>query len=345
MQKIIFTNDVVEAINGMLAEMEPRNVFVLTDSNVDKAIGALPNEWQKIVIKPGDVNKNLDSMVEVWTALQQGGATRKSVMINVGGGVVTDLGGFTAASFKRGIRFVNVPTTLLAAVDAAVGGKTGVNFNGLKNEIGTFREAEAVVISTKYFASLPESELKSGYAEMIKHGLISGEKVYNKLLDYHFDVVDGQGLLDLIEESVNVKRDIVAQDPFEKGLRRALNLGHTAGHAFESMAMKRNAPVPHGYAVAWGMVVEAVLSHTEKGFPSAELYRLAAYIRQHYGAFHITCDDYPALLDLMRHDKKSEHGELNFTLLHSVGEVETGCVVDSKQVEAALDIYRDLMHI
>ncbi len=345
MQKIIFTNNIAEAINDALSAMEPRNVFMLTDSNVDKAIEPLSEQWQKIVIKPGDVNKNLDSMVEVWTALQQGGATRKSVMVNVGGGVVTDLGGFAASCFKRGIRFINVPTTLLAAVDAAVGGKTGVNFNGLKNEIGVFREAEAVVISTKYFATLPESELKSGYAEMIKHGLISGEKVYNKLLDYHFDVVDGQELLDLVEESVNVKRDIVAQDPFEKGLRRALNLGHTAGHAFETTAMRRNAPVPHGYAVAWGMVVEAVLSHTEKGFPSAELYRLADYIRQHYGAFHITCDDYAALIDLMRHDKKSEHGELNFTLLHSVGDVETGCVVDAKQVEAALDIYRDLMHI
>ncbi len=345
MQKIIFTNNIAEAINDALSAMEPRNVFMLTDSNVDKAIEPLSEQWQKIVIKPGDVNKNLDSMVEVWTALQQGGATRKSVMVNVGGGVVTDLGGFAASCFKRGIRFINVPTTLLAAVDAAVGGKTGVNFNGLKNEIGVFREAEAVVISTKYFATLPESELKSGYAEMIKHGLISGEKVYNKLLDYHFDVVDGQELLDLVEESVNVKRDIVAQDPFEKGLRRALNLGHTAGHAFETTAMRRNAPVPHGYAVAWGMVVEAVLSHTEKGFPSVELYRLADYIRQHYGAFHITCDDYAALIDLMRHDKKSEHGELNFTLLHSVGDVETGCVVDAKQVEAALDIYRDLMHI
>ncbi len=345
MQKIIFTNNIAEAINDALSAMEPRNVFMLTDSNVDKAIEPLSEQWQKIIIKPGDVNKNLDSMVEVWTALQQGGATRKSVMVNVGGGVVTDLGGFAASCFKRGIRFINVPTTLLAAVDAAVGGKTGVNFNGLKNEIGVFREAEAVVISTKYFATLPESELKSGYAEMIKHGLISGEKVYNKLLDYHFDVVDGQELLDLVEESVNVKRDIVAQDPFEKGLRRALNLGHTAGHAFETTAMRRNAPVPHGYAVAWGMVVEAVLSHTEKGFPSAELYRLADYIRQHYGAFHITCDDYAALIDLMRHDKKSEHGELNFTLLHSVGDVETGCVVDAKQVEAALDIYRDLMHI
>ena len=217
---------------------------------------------------------------------------------------MTDLGGFAAATFKRGIRFINIPTTLLSAVDAAVGGKTGVNFNGLKNEIGVFKEAETVIISTVFFSTLPERELKSGYAEMLKHGLLDGEAVYNKLLDYDFDNVAGNGLLRLVEESVNVKRRIVEQDPFEQGLRRALNLGHTAGHAFESLALKRNSPVPHGYAVAWGMVVEAVLSHTEKGFPSAELYRLADYVCRHYGAFHITCDDYPELIEFMRHDKK-----------------------------------------
>lgn len=347
-QDVIFTNSVGDALNKAVEQLSPRNVFVLTDENVERESLAslrLHSEWQKIVIPAGDINKNLDSAQAVWNALQKGGATRKSLLVNIGGGVVTDLGGFAAATFKRGIRFINIPTTLLSAVDAAVGGKTGVNFNGLKNEIGVFKEAKTVIISTVFFSTLPERELKSGYAEMLKHGLLDGEAVYNKLLDYDFDNVAGNGLLRLVEESVNVKRRIVEQDPFEQGLRRALNLGHTAGHAFESLALKRNSPVPHGYAVAWGMVVEAVLSHTEKGFPSAELYRLADYVCRHYGAFHITCDDYPELIEFMRHDKKSEHGELNFTLLHNVGNAETGCEVDVKQVEAALDIYRDLMHI
>lgn len=347
-QDVIFTNSASDALNKAVEQLSPRNVFVLTDENVEReslASFRLHSEWQKIVIPAGDINKNLDSAQAVWNALQKGGATRKSLLVNIGGGVVTDLGGFAAATFKRGIRFINIPTTLLSAVDAAVGGKTGVNFNGLKNEIGVFKEAETVIISTVFFSTLPERELKSGYAEMLKHGLLDGEAVYNKLLDYDFDNVAGNALLRLVEESVNVKRRIVEQDPFEQGLRRALNLGHTAGHAFESLALKRNSPVPHGYAVAWGMVVEAVLSHTEKGFPSAELYRLADYVCHHYGAFHITCDDYPELIEFMRHDKKSEHGELNFTLLHNVGNAETGCEVDVKQVEAALDIYRDLMHI
>ena len=152
-------------------------------------------------------------------------------------------------------------------------------------------------------------------------------------------------MLSLLEESVNVKREIVIQDPLEKGLRRALNLGHTAGHAFESMALHKGTPIPHGYAVAWGLVVETVLSHTERQYPSSEVYRLAEYILTHYGAYHITCDDYPALLDYMAHDKKSENGEYNFSLLSSPGNITTGCVVTKEAVEAALDIYRDLMHI
>lgn len=344
-QQVIFTNQTTATLVSLVEQMNPSGVFILTDENVDSVLGQLPEQWQKIVIPAGDVNKNLDSLSLVWSALQKGGATRRSLLVNAGGGVVTDLGGFAAATFKRGMRFVNVPTTLLSAVDAAVGGKTGVNFNGLKNEIGVFREADAVVISTRYFGTLPETELKSGYAEMLKHGLIDGRQAYDKLLDYHFDDVAGGGLLRLVEESVGVKRRIVEQDPLEQGLRRALNLGHTVGHAFETTAMRRRQPVPHGYAVAWGMVVELVLSHTERSFPSSELYRLADYVLRHYGAFHITCDDYPSLIDLMRHDKKSVGGELNFTLLHDVGEVETGCIVDQKQVEAALDIYRDLMHI
>ena len=350
-QEIYFTNEVKNALNTVLSQMDKNYVFVLTDKNVKKAIGEdviadLVADAKAIIeIEPGDVNKNLETVQLVWSKLQQGGATRKSVMVNFGGGVVTDLGGFAAATFKRGIRFVNVPTTLLSAVDAAVGGKTGVNFNGLKNEIGVFKEAEAVIISTRYLASLPESEIKSGYAEMLKHGLLKSTEAYNRLLQFDFNDNAGSNLLSLLEESVNVKREIVIQDPLEKGLRRALNLGHTAGHAFESMALHKGTPIPHGYAVAWGLVVETVLSHTERQYPSSEVYRLAEYILTHYGAYHITCDDYPALLDYMAHDKKSENCEYNFSLLSSPGNITTGCVVTKEAVEAALDIYRDLMHI
>ena len=228
------------------------------------------------------------------------------MVINVGGGVVTDMGGFAAATFKRGIRFINVPTTLLGAVDAAVGGKTGINFNGYKNEVGAFAEAYAVIVSTCYFGTLPADELLSGYAEMLKHGLISNREVYDRLLAY--DITDQSqlpALLPLLRESIEVKRAIVREDPTERGIRRALNLGHTAGHSFESAAMESGRPVPHGYAVAWGLVVELILSHLRLGFPSDELHRFAAYIHRHYGARSIDCTANPTLLRFMHHQKKN----------------------------------------
>lgn len=350
-QDIIFSNDLVKSLEDLIAQLPANKIFILTDENTSKF--ALPlieranfmANAVKIVIPAGDLNKNLESLTSVWNQLQAGGATRNSLLINIGGGVVTDLGGFAAGAFKRGIKFINVPTTLLSAVDAAVGGKTGINYNGLKNEIGIFKEADAVLISTAFLATLPKKEVKSGYAEMLKHGLLKDYATYRKLIDFHFDNVSGEVLLSLLEESVNVKREIVIQDPFEKGLRRALNLGHTAGHAFESFAMESGNAIPHGYAVAWGLVAEAVISKMEKGLDSGILYELADYIYSHYGVFNITCDDYDTLLDYMRHDKKSEHGEFNFTLLSAPGEVHTGCIVDEDTVKAALDIYRDLMHI
>lgn len=346
-QQIIFTNDVAEALTDILQKADANKTFILTDRNTCKLEQPLPENagTSRICIRPGDTNKNIAALQEVWTSLGQGGGTRKSVLVNFGGGVVTDLGGFAAATFKRGIRFINIPTTLLAAVDAAVGGKTGINFNGLKNEIGAFREAEAVIISTRYFGSLPAAEIKSGYAEMLKHGMLCGNGAFRKLLGFDFRDAAGSNLLAMLEESVEVKRRIVEEDPLERGLRRALNLGHTAGHAFESLSLQRGTPIPHGFAVAWGLVVEAVLSHTEKGLPSNVLYDLAGYVRTHYGAYPVSCDDYPALLQFMRHDKKSENGEYNFSLLRNVGAPVIDCHVEERNVCAALDIFRDLMHI
>ena len=283
--------------------------------------------------------------MQVWKQLGEGGGTRRSLLVNLGGGMVTDLGGFAASTFKRGIKFINIPTTLLSSVDAAVGGKTGINFNGLKNEVGVFNEADAVIISTMPLYTLPIEEVKSGFAEMLKHGLLSGREVFERLLAYDFSKYNADELLVLLEESVNVKREIVRQDPHEKGLRRALNLGHTVGHAFESMAMKRQNPIPHGYAVAWGMIVELVLSHMQLGFDSDMLHRYADFVYSNYGAFHITCDDYPELISLMRHDKKSNSGEMNFSLLSGVGEIKINCEATEDDVKAALDIYRDLVHI
>ncbi|MCM1504424.1 MAG: 3-dehydroquinate synthase [Muribaculum sp.] len=348
-QNIIFTNDVAEALHSVRQETDFPSTWILTDENtracVADKLGHVPDDVRFIVVKPGDSHKDLASLSEIWGQLQREGATRKSLMINLGGGVVTDMGGFAAATFKRGIRFVNVPTTLLAAVDAAVGGKTGVNFNGFKNEIGVFCEAQSVIISTCFFDTLPPSEVWSGYAEMLKHGLLAGRDQYSRLLALNPVDCSRTDLLSILRESVEVKRRIVAEDPHERGLRKALNLGHTVGHAFESLALKRCRPVPHGYAVAWGCVVELILSHLEKGFPSGDLHKFASYVLENYGAFYIDCDDYPSLLEFMRHDKKNDSTEINFTLLHTLGDVVVNCVCGEETIKNALDIYRDLMRI
>ncbi len=299
-----------------------------------------------VEVAAGDTNKNLESLAALWSFFNTSGATRSSLVINVGGGMVTDMGGFAAATFKRGMRFVNVPTTLLSAVDASVGGKTGINFNGCKNEVGVFAESEAAVISTVFFDTLSREEMLSGYAEMLKHGLLEDRRTFAGLLDYHPEA-DGDRLLDLLRASVGVKERIVSADLHEHGLRKALNLGHTAGHAFESFAMTvRQLPVPHGYAVAWGMVVELVLSKMLLGFPSDLLHSYAAYVRENYGVFDITCRDYPALLSAMSHDKKNDRSDrINFSLLADAGDVRGDSVVDSETIKAAFDIYCDLMGI
>lgn len=351
-QTILFTNEINQAINKIVSEIAHNKLFILTDSNTNKYVLPLiaDNEYiQKgivITIEVGDANKNLDSTVAIWKKLQEHGATRKSLMLNLGGGVITDIGGFAASTFKRGMKFVNIPTTLLAAVDAAIGGKTGINFGGLKNEIGVFNEAEAVIISTAFLKTLPIQEIKSGYAEMLKHGLLSSELTdYNKLLEFDFNAPDYEELLQLLKESVEVKRMVVTEDPFEHGIRRALNLGHTVGHSFESLSMKRGNPLSHGYAVAWGLVVELTISKMELGFDSETLYTLGEYVRHNYGVINITCDDYDALIEYMRHDKKSNNGELNFSLLKEIGNIQIDCETSAEKVKAALDIFRDILHI
>ncbi len=348
-QQIIFSNDIPQSLNTALGGLDYNKTVIITDVNtrqfVFPKIADVPvvKESPCIVINSGDINKTVETAATVWKQLETAAATRRTVVINIGGGVVTDLGGFAASVFKRGLRFINMPTTLLGAVDAAIGGKTGVNFGGLKNEIGVFNEACAVVVSTLFFDTLPPTELKSGYAEMLKHGLLSDRKYFTDLLGYDITSGDRDTLLGLLKRSVTIKRDIVAADPHEHGLRRALNLGHTAGHAFESLAMKRMEPVPHGYAVAWGLVVELILSHLIYKFPSDILYTVAHYVGDNYGTFPITCEDYDTIIALMRHDKKSRSGEINCSLLADVGEIRLGTDVSTDDTKAALDIYRDLL--
>ena len=299
-----------------------------------------------ISIAPTDTNKNLDSLSHVWRELEAGGATRHSLLLNLGGGMVTDLGGFAASTFKRGIEFINLPTTLLAMVDASVGGKTGINFNGLKNEIGVFNEARYVIMDTEFLRTLDTNNLLSGYAEMLKHGLISNETIWAELLNFDLQAPDYKRLQTMLGQSVKVKQNVVKADPLEKGLRKALNLGHTFGHAFESFSLQHAAeqqtePLLHGYAVAFGLICELYLSAKKAGFPTEKLYQTVRFVRENYGTLPITCDHYDTLINLMQHDKKNVKGKINFTLLANIGDVRINQTATTEEIKEALDFFRE----
>jgi 3-dehydroquinate synthase len=295
---------------------------------------------QTIIIGATDTNKTLESLSHVWEALGEGGATRHSLLINIGGGMVTDLGGFAASTFKRGINYINIPTSLLAMVDASVGGKTGINFRGLKNEVGVFSNASTVILDTIFLKTLDAENIRSGYAEMLKHGLISNEQMWAELVTFELENPDFSKLSRMLADSVAVKQRIVTEDPLELGIRKALNLGHTAGHAFESFALKQE-PILHGYAVAYGLICELFLSTIKTDFPSDKMHQTVSFIKEHYGKMTITCDDYPTLLELMTHDKKNVAGTINFTLLGGIGDIRINQTATKEEIYEALDFYRE----
>lgn len=348
MQKVIKSSDLKADLKNILAHLHHDKLFILTDSNSEKLCLPLIEDLEeiqsagKIVIKAGDDNKNIESLTSIWSFLSQNGATRHSLLISLGGGMITDIGGFAAATFKRGIKSVNIPTTLLGAVDAAVGGKTGINFDGLKNEVGAFASAEAVLIDSEFFKTLDHANFISGYAEMIKHGLISSESVWAKLLTFDTNNIDYTILKELVVESVAVKENIVEQDPFEKNIRKALNLGHTIGHAFESLSYTMGKPIQHGFAVAWGTICELYLSHKKCGFPKDKLRHTLIFVRENYGLFPFSCDEYEALYELMKHDKKNESAErINFTLLEDIGELSLNQTATKDEIFESIDFLRE----
>lgn len=347
MQRVILAQDTATELNRLCNALRPDRTFLLTDENTHRlckpliTTGYPLQSAQEIVIGATDTHKTLDTLASVWTALSNQKASRRSLLINLGGGMVTDLGGFAAATFKRGIAFVHVPTTLLSMVDAAVGGKTGINLNGLKNEVGCFCEASAVIIDTRFLHSLDAENLRSGYAEMLKHSLLECPEMWTQHLLFDLARPDYAALQALVERSIRTKQRIVAEDPHEHGLRKALNLGHTVGHAFESLAMEQKRPVPHGYAVAWGLVCELFLSAAHTGFPTEKMRHTVHFIREHYGKFAFTCDDYDRLYERMRHDKKNVGGDIHFTLLRDIGDIRTDCLLSREAVYESFDFLRE----
>lgn len=346
-QKVVISGNLERDLVSAISECEHDRIFVLTDETTQqlcwpkiKNFKAL-KDCTPIIIKATDTHKNLDTLAEVWQALSNGGATRHSLMINLGGGMVTDLGGFAASTFKRGIDFINIPTTLLAMVDASVGGKTGINFGGLKNEIGVFSDSRFVIINTQFLDTLDHDNICSGYAEMLKHGLISDEHTWAELVTFNLDNPDLSQLQRMVADSIKVKERIVETDPHEHGIRKALNLGHTMGHAFESFAMRRGTPILHGYAVAYGLISELYMSARKTAFPTDRMHQTVRFIRENYGTLNITCDDYPTLIELMHHDKKNTSGIINFTLLGNVGDIRINQTANEEEIKEALDFFRE----
>ena len=345
-QRVIISRHLKTELAKAIAECEHDRIFILVDETTNKLCWTLVKDYlclkdaQTIVIGATDRRKNLDTLVHVWESLQQGKATRHSLLINLGGGMVTDLGGFAASTYKRGINFINVPTTLLAMVDASVGGKTGINFGGLKNEIGVFNDAEFVLLDTNWLQTLDEENIRSGYAEMLKHGLIADETMWAELINFNLAQPNLYQLASMLNKSVRIKERIVAEDPHEKGIRKALNLGHTFGHAFESWAMKRQ-PVLHGYAVAFGLIAELYLATTRTDFPTERMRQTVNFIRAYYGSLPITCNDYPELIELMHHDKKNHGNEINVTLLGGIGDIRIDQTITEEDIKEALDFFRE----
>ncbi len=345
----VFASSNVNAdLASILSGRDPRQVFLLADDgSLSHCLPLLGNvesipQDHIITIPSSDDHKDYTSALKVWEFLSSHGATRKAILVNLGGGMPCDLGGFCAATFKRGIEFVNIPTTLLAQVDASLGGKTGMNLGSLKNEIGVFAKASHVLICADFLRTLDRDNLLSGFAEMIKHALIHDKDELEALLDFDFDYVDYDKLHDMVARSIMIKDFFVKADPTEHGIRKALNFGHTFGHAFETFSMRHGRPVLHGVAVAYGMVCEVMLSRNKAGLAPSAANALAAKIERLYGKPQVSLSDAAELVELMRHDKKNESSDINFTLLPSVGDVIVNQTATPDEIVKVLKEYLSL---
>ncbi|MDC0231037.1 3-dehydroquinate synthase [Aureispira] len=321
-------------------------IFVLVDRNTKRDCFPILKsalcefELNVIEIEAGEIHKNIQTCAVIWNALMELHADRKSVLINLGGGVIGDMGGFCASTFKRGIDFIQIPTTLLAQVDASIGGKLGVDFRQVKNSIGLFKNPRAVYLNSAFFDTLPRAELLSGYAEVIKHALIVDKEYWSKLLDCpNIETNDWKAV---IERSLQVKKSIVELDPFEKGIRKSLNFGHTIGHGIESLSLETDQPLLHGEAVALGMVAETYLSYKVLGLPEEELEIISNYIITLFPKYNLKILDRNEVLNLIYQDKKNEQGQVCFTLLEQVGKFKINVNVDDALILEALDYYNNL---
>jgi len=343
-----FNNNAFVAMKKYLNENFHSKLFILVDTNTIEH--CLPNflqqmdgelEFELVEIEAGEIHKNLDTCSRVWDKLTSLGADRKSILINLGGGVITDLGGFVASTFKRGIKFINVPTTLLSMVDASVGGKTGVDLGVLKNQIGLFSNPEMVLIDTAFLKTLNDREMRSGLAEIIKYGLTFDMNIWKEIQS--MTSLNGEILNDLVYRSIIIKNDVVLKDLKEDNLRKTLNFGHTMGHAIESYFLenKEKKSLTHGEAIAIGMVIELYYSSKLFNYPLSQTESLKDFVIGYYGKAPILTSDFDAIIELMKYDKKNVSGLINFILLKNVQDFAFDVQLDSNLLREGLNFYNN----
>lgn len=333
-----------KAFEDSLLNMNPSTCFIIVDENTEKfclhiLLEHVDITCQIIKIPSGEQNKTLATCQFVWTKLMQNGADRHSVVINLGGGVIGDLGGFCAATYMRGIRFIQVPTTLLSQVDASIGGKLGVDLMGFKNMVGVIQDPSYVFIFTSFLKTLDNDQIRSGYAELLKHGLIADKNAWSilsKVGDVTFLEFD-----QLVYDSVSIKKSVTEQDPNEKGLRKILNFGHTIGHAVESYWMDSKSPLLHGEAIAIGMVSESYLSYRIGNITESELFDIRNTITRIYGHNPKYLKPKEEIIALMRSDKKNHNGAIKFALLENVGHACYDVEVANDVIEDSFLFYKE----
>ena len=344
---IHFNEQAYIELNNHLKKTNYSKVFILVDSNThNDCLPLLMSEiegdydFEIIEIDSGEQYKNIETCSGVWSALSELGADRKSIVINLGGGVITDLGGFVASTFMRGIDFINIPTTLLSMVDASVGGKTGVDLGVLKNQVGVFNNAVMVLIDSQFLKTLPKDQLLSGSAEMLKHGLVYDEAYWNDFANP--SILESDKIDELIHRSVVIKNEIVLQDPREKGLRKIVNYGHTLGHAIESYFLENpdKKDLLHGEAIAIGMILETYLSKEIQNFPEEKLNQIKNTFLSYFDKVIFKDEDYSKIIDLMKFDKKNSHGNINFVLLKDIGNPIIDIKVSNELIINAFEYYK-----
>lgn len=348
---IIHTDQLIDDLKIIISEFDTEKKIIITDHNCNKYCVPLIEEiiddsFEIFVIKAGEEHKSIDTVLKIWDFLIQKKINRNSLLINLGGGMVSDIGGFVASTFKRGLSFINIPTSLLAQTDASVGGKTGINYKKLKNEIGVFNQADYVIISHKFLKTLSKTEFLSGFAEMLKHALIYEEDHLNELFDYFINNYKKNNLSlikALIIKSVSIKKHFIKNDLHDKRIRKTLNFGHTFGHAFESLYNSgNNQNLRHGEAVAQGIICELFLSVDKLTFDRHKLLNISSLIIEMFGAIHIPLEDYKTIYSYMLHDKKNTNKKINCILLKEIGNAELDNKISMNDVNNALNYLNSL---